>query len=224
MILNYRAVIFDWDGTLVDTCGLVLDAHNHVRSYMGLKLWVMDDFLGRASKSAREYYPEVYGARAEEAMKLLYEYVDANHLTYLKAMPHAVKLLKMLTAHNLPIGIVSNKRHETLQTEVKAMGWADYFIAIVGAGIAEKDKPSPAPLFMAMDKIDTSLEPKDILYIGDTETDLLCAKNASCPVVFVQSNRPRPDLVELYDPIIVCPDLPTLIPLLEGGSGINKTF
>ena len=62
---NYKAVIFDWDGTLVDTCGLILKAHNHVRKHYNQPEWTMDDFLGCASQSAREYYPTVYGDEDE---------------------------------------------------------------------------------------------------------------------------------------------------------------
>ncbi len=197
---NYKAVIFDWDGTLVDTCGLVLDAHNHVRKHMGHKLWTMDDFLGQASKSAREYYPEVYGDKAEEGMKVLYEFVDEHHLTYLKAMPQALEMLALIKEQNIPMGIVSNKRHETLLVEVVKMGWDEYFKAIIGAGYAQRDKPAPDSLLIAMSQIEQNLQPSDILYVGDTETDLLCAQNTGCPVVLIQSDKPRPDLIDKYNP------------------------
>lgn len=204
MIEKYKAIIFDWDGTLVDTCGLILDAHNHVRTYMGQELWTMDDFMGRASQSAREYYPKIYGDRAEEAQKVLYEFVEEHHLTYLKTMPNAANLL---SACPLPMGVVSNKRHGTLHTEIKAMNWEEFFVCVIGAGRAKKDKPSPDPLLMAIKEIDPDLKPSDILYVGDTETDLLCAQNAGCPVALVQSDKPRPDLIKKYNPDYAWDDL-----------------
>lgn len=200
MLSKYKAVIFDWDGTLVDTCGLVLDAHNHVRQFMGHKLWTMDDFLGQASKSAREYYPEIYGDRAEEAQTLLYDFVGENHLTYLKPMDQSREFLDFVKTMNMPMAIVSNKRHDFMVKEVGVMEWHDYFVSLVGAGQAAKDKPSADPLLAAIAEIDGKLKPTDILYVGDTETDLICAKNAGCPVVFIQSDKPRPDLIEAYKP------------------------
>ncbi len=197
---NYKAVIFDWDGTLVDTCGLILDAHNHVRKYYDLPLWTMDDFLGQASKSAREYYPEIYGDKAEEAQVVLYEFVAEHHLKYLKAMPHVVELCDTIKAQNIPMALVSNKRHDFLHKEVDVMGWRAYFSSIIGAGHAAKDKPAIDPLLMAMAKISADLKAADILYIGDTETDLLTAQNAGAPSVFIQSDQPRPDLIEKYAP------------------------
>lgn len=200
MLSDYKAIIFDWDGTLVDTCNLVLDAHNHVREYMGKPLWTMDDFMGRASKSAREYYPEIYGDRAEEGQRVLYEFVDEHHLKYLDPMAHATELLDFIKSQNLPIGIVSNKRHQTLLVEIETLGWAHYFDVAIGAGFAPKDKPSPEPLLMAINKINDAMKPSDILYVGDTETDLMTARNTGCPVVLIQSDKPRPDLVAKYKP------------------------
>ena len=211
MIDNYKAIIFDWDGTLVDTCGLILDAHNHVRRHMEQELWTMEDFMGRASQSAREYYPKIYGDRADEAQTVLYEYVEEHHLTYLKAMNGSAEILDMLLAHKIPVGVVSNKRHGTLHKEVDAMGWQKYFVSVIGAGHAPKDKPSPDPLLMAIAEIDGTAQPSDILYIGDTETDLLCARNTSCPVALVQSDKPRPDLIEKYSPNYAWADLSPLL-------------
>ncbi len=205
---NYKAIIFDWDGTLVDTCGLILDAHNHVRKHYGHEEWTMEHFMGQASKSAREYYPEIYGDKADEAQVVLYDYVEAHHLNYLEPMEQAKDFLDMI---NLPIGIVSNKRHKTLHIEVEHVGWKDHFVSVIGAGFADKDKPSSVPLLHAMSQIDQSIKPQDVLYIGDTETDLLTAQNTGCDVIFIQSEAPRPDLIEKYQPLFACDSLAEFI-------------
>lgn len=210
---RYKAVIFDWDGTLVDTCGLILDAHNHVREAFGHEVWTMEHFLGQASKSAREYYPEVYGDKADEAQTILYDYVGKHHLNYLKPMNMAQEILQQI---QLPIGIVSNKKYTTLNIEVDAMGWRSHFHSIIGAGQAERDKPSPLPLLMGLAEIDASLTPPDILYVGDTETDLLTAQNAGCDAVFIQSEAPRPDLIEKYAPAHAFDDLKSFADAVTG--------
>lgn len=207
MLEQYKAVIFDWDGTLVDTCQLVLDAHNHVRITYGEKPWTMDDFMGRASQSAREYYPKVYGDQAEEAQKLLYQYVEENHLKHLQKMMFSEEVLNSIS---LPMGIVSNKRHNTLHIEINHLGWGHYFQTSIGAGHAAKDKPDPAPLLMAINEIDNSLTPQDILYVGDTETDLMTAQRTGCDVAFIQSDKKRPDLINEYSPKYAWDDLKPL--------------
>lgn len=220
IISKYKAIVFDWDGTLVDTCGLILDAHNHARKYMGHEVWTMDDFLGQASKSAREYYPEVYGERSDEAMKVLYEYVEEHHLTYLKPMVGALEILELFQSHQIPMAVVSNKRHETLLIEADTVEWAHHFQTIIGAGHAAKDKPAADPLIMALDAMEGDLTPSDILYIGDTETDLICCKNAGCDAVLIQSDKPRPDLLEAYQPKYAYFDLVSLIEDVTGEAAI----
>lgn len=200
MIKNYKAIIFDWDGTIVDTCGLILDAHNHVRENMGHAKWTLDDFLGQASKSAREYYPEIYGDKSDDAQHILYEYVDEHHLKYLDPMASAPELLSHIQQLKLPMGVVSNKRHSNLMIEIETVQYLPYFTSMIGAGFAEKDKPSPVPLLMAMAEIDAALNPQDVLYVGDTETDLMTAQNTGCDCVLIQSDRPRPDLIAKYNP------------------------
>ena len=200
MINQYKAVIFDWDGTLVDTCGLILDAHNHVRKYFDKSLWTMDDFLGRASESAREYYPKVYGDRADEAQDVLYKYVEEHHLNYLEPMSETKELLDFLQNNKMPMAVVSNKRHNTLVKEIEHVQYQNYFNFVIGAGVAKRDKPSPDPLLNAITALGEELKPHEILYIGDTETDLLTAESAQCPMVFIQSECLRPDLIKKYAP------------------------
>lgn len=216
MISNYKAIIFDWDGTLVDTCGLVLDAHNHVRGHYDFPLWTMEDFLGRASQSAREYYPTIYGDKADEAQIILYDYVKKHHLDSLKPMNNATDLFDAINHLNIPMGIVSNKRHDTLNIEIDYMQWRAHFKSAIGAGKANKDKPSIAPLLMALNEIDNQLTPADILYVGDTETDLLCAQNAACDIVLIQSDKPRPDLISQYSPAYACHSILELIEMIKG--------
>ena len=210
MFDKYKAIIFDWDGTLVDTCGLILDAHNHVREAMGHDKWTSEEFVGQSSKSAREYYPIMYKERSDEAMDILKKYVRDNHLKSLEPMEHAKEALNGIKH---PMGIVSNKTHEFLQIEIDHLGWRGHFETAIGAGHADKDKPHTAPMLMAINGLKGDLSPQDILYIGDTETDLLTAQNMGCDVALVQSDRPRPDLVEKYNPAYVWNDL---TPLIEG--------
>lgn len=200
MLSDYKALIFDWDGTLVDSHDWVLAAHNHVRTAMNLALWTKNDIFGSASFSTRELYPRIYGNEAPQAIKMLTEYTDKNN--YKSSTPYTPSegLLSFLKSKNILMGVVSNKRHEPLNLAIGYLGWNNFFLSAVGAGRAERDKPDPAPLIMSMKEIDPALSVQDVLYVGDSETDLLTAKNAGCDVAFVQSEGPRPDLIEKYAP------------------------
>ena len=197
---RYKAIIFDWDGTLVDSTDWVLGAHNHVRQFMAKPLWTKDDIFGCSSLSTRELYPEIYGDRAEEAMDLLFEYTRENNLKGANPYEQAEELLSTLIADGYHLGVVSNKRHEPLEDMIDHLNWGKYFSSTVGAGHVDRDKPSAIPLLHSINEIHPDMTPSDILYVGDTETDLLCAQNTGCDVVFIQSDGERPDLIEKYAP------------------------
>ena len=195
---KYKAVIFDWDGTIVDTCGLILDSHNHVRQKYGQPLWTQDDFLNTdGPRSTREYYPEIFKEDSDQAIIDLYDYIETHHLNYLEPLEGAFNLLD---AFDVPIGLVSNKRHSTLMKEVIHLGVEEKFSCIVGAGQAERDKPAADPLLMGIELLPIDVSLDEVLFVGDTQTDLLCAKNAGVDVVFLQNDRARPDLIEKYAP------------------------
>ena len=199
-LTRYKAIIFDWDGTLVDSTDWVLAAHNHVRKNMDKPLWSKDDIFGCSSLSTRELYPEIYGENAQAAMSLLHDYTSKYNLEGSNPYHGAKELLEFLVEQNQFLGVVSNKRHEPLNELIDHMKWRSYFVSTIGAGYAKRDKPHSSPLMTCIIQIDSNLTAKDILYVGDTETDLMTAKNTECDVVFIQSDKPRPDLIKKYSP------------------------
>ncbi len=223
MMLEYKAIIFDWDGTLVDSTDWVVSAHNHVRTTFGLPIWTKDDIFSSSSLSTRELYPQIYGEKAEEAMKLLFDYVDEHNLAGANPYKNALELLNTVKESGFLQAVVSNKKHEPLIEMVRYLKWDRYFSAIVGAGHCERDKPSAKPLLMALSLMEGNLTPKDILYVGDTETDLLCAQNAGCDAAFIQSDKPRPDLIDQYAPRYACNNISEFITFIKGlRSSVNK--
>ncbi len=212
-----KAVYFDWDGTLADTAQMVVDAHNHVRTMYDKPLIGFEDIFGKIAKSAREAFPEIYGAEhALKAEEELYKFTRERRFEYLKLLPGAAALIDFLNAHDIPVGVVSNKRHEGLGQEIEGLGLSDKIAVYVGAGQAAEDKPSAAPLLLALERHGAGLEPADILYVGDTEADLLCARNAGAPCVFVPHVHGKRELYDQYKPLIMLDTLDEFTALLAG--------
>jgi phosphoglycolate phosphatase len=211
-----KAVFFDWDGTLADTAQMVLDAHNHVRALYNKPAIVMDDIFGRITKSAREAFPDIYGQEhALKAEEELYKFTRENRFNYLKPLPGAQTLLEFLHQADIPVGVVSNKRHEGLGQEIEALKWGNIIDIHVGAGQAVEDKPSAAPLLLALERLGGGLAPADIFYVGDTEADLLCAKNAGSPCIFVPHAHGKRELAAVYQPLYMFETLDELRSMLD---------
>lgn len=210
-----KAVLFDWDGTLVDTIPGLRKAHNHVRTALGFEDWTEAQFWENLKRSSRELYPAVYGDRADEALSILHDFMDNNHLSYLSELQHARAVLDVLRGHEIPCGVVSNKRHALLLREIEHLGWKDFFFDAMGAGVAAKDKPAADPLFLMLDRTSRGLLPQEVWMIGDTETDLAAGTAAGCPTLLITHGQERGDLITRYKPLYVLRDCGELLTLLQ---------
>jgi phosphoglycolate phosphatase len=210
-----KAVLFDWDGTLVDTIPGLRIAHNHVRTEMGHPPWTEAQFWENLKHSARELYPRVYGAESDKALGILYSYIDDNHLKYLKVLPHAQDVLNLLDSHRIPYGLISNKRHKYLLKEVSHIGWEKRFFRAIGAGEAAKDKPAADPVHKIFELAGFSFEPQDVWFVGDTETDLATGQAFGCPTVLITHGRDMQGLIETFNPLHVVNDCSGMLALFQ---------
>lgn len=209
------AIFFDWDGTLVDTLPGLLIAHNHVRTHFGLEHWTRDQFHKEMKYSSRELYPKIYGERADEAVTVLRAYMDENIIKHLTPLKNAEVALRRIHKAGIPIGIVSNKRQEFLTREIEHLGWGRYISIEAGSGFAARDKPSGAPIRKALAAVQITPEESIVWFVGDTETDMLAAADASCLSVLILHGEQRVEIVEKHSPAYVFQDCQDLLTALE---------
>ena len=208
-----RALLFDWDNTLVDTWPVIHDALNHTLVAMGHRAWTFAETRQRVRRSAREAFPELFGARWEEARDIFYARFGAVHLEALAVMPGAAAALRVLSAAGLWLAVVSNKNGDLLRREARHLGWDGYFAALVGATDAAADKPAADVVTLAL--AGSGLEPgPDVWLAGDTDIDLECAVNARCVPVLVRGEAPQPDEFTGREPALFvrsCEELTALV-------------
>lgn len=173
-----RAVLFDWDNTLVDTWDTIHHALVVTFTAMGREPWTMAETKRRVAKSLRDSFPELFGERWEEARKLYLDTFTATHLAQLKAVTGAGRMLEELADAGLYLGVVSNKTGAILRREAEHLGWTRHFGRIVGAGDAAVDKPLAAPILAAL--AGSGIGCAESWYVGDTALDMECAANAGC--------------------------------------------
>lgn len=200
------AIIFDWDGTLVDSFGFLLAAHNHARANMKMPPVTDSDFRAVFGKSRETVYQTLYGARGEEARGHFTSYVQQNHKKDVRPLPGAAQLLETMRAHNIQSAIVSNKQGSFVRAEIEALGWTAHFGTVIAAGETQADKPAPDPLDMAIENLKLNKNSDKIWYVGDSETDALCAKNASIPFIALRGDPSFDIWISKYTPIKIFED------------------
>ncbi len=174
-----RAILFDWDNTLVDTWLTIHEALNHVMAAMGKPLWSLAETRARVRLSLRESFPQHFGERWEEARAIYLDRFRAIHLDRLTPLPGCAEMVARLAAAGIFLGVVSNKTGPLLRREAEELGWTAYFGRIVGAGDAMADKPDPAPIHLALEPSGLRAGP-EVWFVGDTGVDLECAANDGC--------------------------------------------
>ncbi len=187
-----RAIIFDWDNTLVDSWRSIHHALETTFRAMGQQPWSLEETRRNVRRSARESFPELFGARSDEAMKVFFGTFEANHLCQMRPYEGAGDLLARLAATGIPLAILSNKQGDLLKREVAHLGWEGHFQRIVGAGDAARDKPAEEAVLMALAGSGVSPGPS-VWLIGDTDIDMLCAARNGCTAVLLRPEPPKPE-------------------------------
>lgn len=172
-------ILFDWDNTLVDGWAAIQHGLNAALRHFGMPEWDRAQVLANVRRSLRETFPEMFGARWEEARDVFYAGVRSCHLDVLAPMPGVPAMLESLRP--IPLGVVSNKQGALLRAEAAHLGWP--FGALVGAGDAVADKPDAAPLLMALAAMGQGAA--GCWYVGDTALDMQAARAAGCVAVLL---------------------------------------
>jgi phosphoglycolate phosphatase len=209
-----RAIIFDWDNTLVDSWGTIHDALNFLMAAMERPLWTIEETRERVRLSLREAFPAMFGERWQEAQQIYLDRFRAIHLTRLTALPGRERMLRRLAAEGHYLAIVSNKTGAVLRNEVAHLGWTPLFGAIVGAGDAHTDKPHCAPVELALQPSGIPPGP-DVWFVGDTAIDMECALAAGCVPVLLGADDASAEFA-LFPPALAIADDEGLFRALQG--------
>src|SRR6185312_2509049 len=166
-----RALLFDWDNTLVDTWPTIHEALAKTLSAMGHTPWTLAECKERVRRSLRDSFPPLFGERWEEARDIYLAAFRELHLDRLTALPGIAQLLDHASERGFYLGVVSNKTGSILRLEAERLGWSRYFRRLVGASDAAMDKPHAAPVLMALDGSEIPAG-RDVWLVGDTALDM----------------------------------------------------
>lgn len=192
-----KVIVFDWDGTLVDMYGQCYEAFRRTYEAMGIPEQMFDHEKGHRiiGRPDNTNFPELFGDRADEARAL---YIQA-HKDLAKAyegLPPPLidgaeefvgRLRALKEKHGIHTVIATNKPGQLVRDELKLLGWDDAFDRVVGADdVASGNcKPHRDAMLEVLKTAPRGTRMKNILHIGDTETDMRFARNCDCKLAIV---------------------------------------
>jgi len=181
-----KAVLFDLDGTLLDTNELIFDSFNRtIIECVGVTLDRAEvvNFFGRPLK---ESFGNQFGhdnPKIDEYIKYYRDLNEKNHDNMCSAFEGVKELLTELKNANIKIGIVTSKRGELARRGMEIAGIIDFMDVIISPESTELHKPNPEPAIEACRIL--GVDPTEALMVGDASYDILCGNRAGCRSVAV---------------------------------------
>ena len=199
--LTCRSLLFDLDGTLVDSAPDLWHTMNYVLDKTGYPKLALDQVRHLVGNGARFLLARgMYGMEAEapapdenpefeQAVKLFLDYYQ-EHLTD-NSRPYAgcMEMLQQLAKNRFRLAVVTNKPEVMAKKMLVNLGMDHFFEEVIGGNTLSQRKPHPLPLTHTLEKMDTP--PELGVMVGDSETDSLAARAARCQLIMVSHGYNR---------------------------------
>ncbi|MEO0079319.1 MAG: HAD-IA family hydrolase [candidate division WOR-3 bacterium] len=220
MALRYQTVLFDLDGTLIDSQKDIIAAVRHGLSQTGIDDPLdPEDILGHVGKPLDEVLKGLgYHLSEPDVQRFITAFRNfyARHFQdNIRLYPHVIEVLKRLRAAGVRTGIVTTKMQNQAELVAQATGVSALVDHIHGWTEGRQHKPNPEPVLTALRAL--GAEPTGSLMVGDAEVDILAARAAgldTCAVTW--GYRPAPYL-NSFRPDYLIADLRDLVPIVIAG-------
>jgi phosphoglycolate phosphatase len=202
-------ILFDLDGTLVDTAPDLMLAHNHVMKKFGYPTKSTEDIRNLVGKGASALIGRsLWGQAKKEFSKVLDEKIKdemvkefvnfygkniVNESTLVKGVKDFLVWCK---EQNISMAVCTNKQEHLSNDLLKKIGIYDFFEYVAGSDTFDYCKPDPRHLTNVVEILDGDL--KKTIMIGDSETDANAGKAAGIPVVLLENGYTEKNTTEIY--------------------------
>jgi pyrophosphatase PpaX len=205
--MRYSTVLFDLDGTLIDSGGMILASFRHATRTV-LAREIPDEELVAAvgGSSIQEQMRSFDPDRADELVRVYREHNTPLH-DQLEAFPGVHDLLERLRDEGRRLGVVTAKHHRTVRLAFDRLDIGRFFDAVVAADDTNRHKPHPEPVLHALALLDA--EPAEAAFVGDSPFDMQAGKAAGVFTVGVSWGKihPAERLLELgADTVVHSPE------------------
>ena len=202
-------ILFDLDGTLVDTAPDLMRAHNHVMTKFGYPTKSTDEIRNLVGKGAgaligrsiwgqaKKEFHSVNDLKIKDQMsKEFVDYYGKNIISESTLINGVKEFLKWCKEQNISMAVCTNKQEHLSNDLLKKIGIYDFFEYVAGSDTFDYCKPDPRHLTSIVEILDGDV--KKTIMIGDSETDANAAKAAEIPVILLENGYTEKNTTEIY--------------------------
>lgn len=211
--MTIRNILFDLDGTLLDTNELIIQSFQHTYKTHLNKQVDREYIIKNFGEILKITLDRDFGEYSDEAIKTYRSFQVGNFEKLITIQSGVKEGVIELHKQGYKLGVVTSRLNDSALRGLKHFGLMDYFECIIGAADTELHKPDPTPAFLALDKMGGN--PSETLFVGDSPFDILCGKNAGIASVIVGWSALPMDIILKYEPNYIVDNMVELLELVE---------
>lgn len=171
-----KAVLFDFDGTLIDTNELIFQSYNYAFKRVYGRAVKNEEFIRLYGRPLRKSLIEDYGDDGYKLIDEYREFNEKNHDLLVKSFEGTTEGLVLLKENGIKLGVVTSKRLWMVLKGIDFLGYKDMFETLVTLDDTVKHKPEPDPVLKGCEMLNEL--PENTVYVGDSVFDLMSGKAA----------------------------------------------
>ena len=214
--MKIRGILFDLDGTLIDTIDLIIQAFEHSFAVCLNKKMPRAElvkYFGLPLRSAMENY--VDKNQVETLCAVYREFNLKYHDELIKPFPGVKETLSVLQQRGIKMAVVTSKQVPMAKRGLQCMGLETYIEAVIGCDICQHHKPHPEPMEKALSAL--KLKAEECLCIGDSPFDLQSGQAAGCygTVAVSYTSFDWQEMLDEGNPTYILKEMPDLIKIID---------
>ncbi|MDI6815749.1 MAG: HAD-IA family hydrolase [Actinomycetota bacterium] len=212
----FKAILFDVDGTLLDTSEFIFQAFEYALERAGFPEKSREEMARLVGKPLDLCYKVLTGVEDVLDLSAMHRAFQIEHIDLAQAYPGARETLETLKESGLRIGVVTTRARASTLATLSLTGLATYLDHVVAFEDVENSKPHPEPILKTLDVLDS--HPDAAVMVGDTDVDIAAGKSAGTLTIGVTYGFHGLEILKS------CPDhiiddiaaiLPLVLPLFE---------
>ncbi|MEB2280626.1 pyrophosphatase PpaX [Lysinibacillus xylanilyticus] len=213
--MTVKALLFDFDGTLLNTNDLIIQTFMHVLNERFPGQYSPKDCLKFLGPSLKQTFSDIAPGEEEAMMAKYRAYNELHHDELVTQYPEVVSTLEQLKAMGIKLAIVSTKRNKMIDRGLSVLGASHLFDTRIGTDDVKNVKPDPEPVLLALERLGVNKE--EAIMIGDNSHDIEAGHNAGVRAAGVAWAFKGEEYLQQFKPEYMLHQMTDLFEIVKAG-------
>ena len=210
--MSIRTILFDLDGTLIDSNQLIHASFDYTFKQFNLT-FTEEEILEFNGPPLIDTFKKIDPIKVDEMVETYRQHNYLVHDEYVRVFPKVVETLKQLKDRQVKLGIVTTKMANGVKMGIEKTGISDFFDTVITFDDVKHPKPHPEPVLKAMHALDA--EASSTLMVGDNSHDIEAGKSAGIKTAAVAWSLKGKDRLLTYNPTIMLEEMTDILRYVE---------